>query len=232
MDSVALIIPAAGSGERLDRETPKPYITIAGRTILEHTLQRFAGVDEINQVIVAVSETYVDTASAILRRTVASFDCGWEWECVVGGQERQHSIYNALQRTGAVDLVAVHDAVRPFVTPEIIRECIRTASEVGGAVAGVKAKDTVKRAGENRLIRETPDRSQLWQAQTPQVFRKELLMEAYRKALDEHVVGTDDASLVERLGHEVQMVEGGRDNFKITYPIDLKLATLLLEERS
>lgn len=228
MNSVALIIPAAGSGERLNRETPKPFIKIAGKTILEHTLDRFIGLEEIDQVIVAASETYLETAASILGSAVESLDCSWE--CVPGGPERQHSIYNALQRTGRVDLVAVHDAVRPFINRKIIHECIQTASAVGGAVVGVKAKDTIKSVGDDRLIRETPKRDYLWQAQTPQVFRKELLLEAYSTALKENVVGTDDSSLVERLGYSVKMVEGGRDNFKITYPLDLRLATLLLEE--
>lgn len=229
MNSVALIIPAAGFGERLNRDIPKPYIEIGGKTILEHTLGRFEGLEEIRQVIVATSKPYVETASSILAGAAVS--TGWTWECVEGGTERQHSIFNALQQAVDVDLIAVHDAVRPFIRPKVIRACMQAASKVGGAVVGVKAKDTIKRVDEDRLVRETPRRDYLWQAQTPQIFKKELLVEAYRSARDDNFLGTDDSSLVERLGHEVQLVEGGRDNFKITYPIDLRLAMLLLEEQ-
>lgn len=227
MDSKVLILPAAGSGSRLNREVPKPYLEIAGRTILEHTLRRFLELEGLVRVIVAASPERLRQARAILDHALPGSSAS---TVVEGGSERQHSIWNALREAGKADLVLVHDAVRPFVTPAQIEACCAAASECGGAVLGVPAKDTIKRTGEGNRIVETPSRRELWQAQTPQVFRRELLVRAYEQARGEDFVGTDDASLVERAGGEVRMVEGSRDNFKITYPLDLKLARLLLEE--
>lgn len=228
MSSVALIIPAAGSGERLNRATPKPYIEIAGKTILEHTLKRFAPIPEVTQIVIATSAEYMDQARSILAEALPD---PTSYICVEGGKERQDSIFNALQQVEGVELVAVHDAVRPFISKKIVERCIRVASDVGGAVVGVPAKDTIKKVDENQLITGTPERKFLWQTQTPQIFQKEILMEAYTKASEVGFLGTDDSSLVERLGYSVKMVEGDRGNFKITYPIDLKLANLLLEEQ-
>lgn len=227
MTSVALIIPAAGSGERLNRSIPKPYIQIAGKPILEHTIRRFLPLEGLRQILVATSAEYLDAARSILEGIIPD---DLEYKCVEGGSERQHSIYNALQQTGKVELVAVHDAVRPFVKANTIRDCIQTAAEVGGAVAGVPAKDTIKKVNDQKRVTETPDRKYLWQTQTPQIFRRHILMEAYTKAAEEQFLGTDDSSLVERLGYSVKMVKGSRNNIKITYPTDLKLAKLILEE--
>lgn len=228
MDSVALIIPAAGSGERLNRTTAKPFISIAGKTILEHTITRFVPLSQVRQIVVATTTEYEDVARSILKRSLPE---NISYVCVQGGTERQHSIYNALRQTSTVDLVAVHDAVRPFVTQQVIGQCIKAASEIGGAIVGVPAKDTIKKVDESQLVTETPDRRWLWQTQTPQIFKKHVLLEAYESAFKEGFIGTDDASLVERSGYPVKMVKGDRDNFKITYPVDLKLARLLLEEK-
>lgn len=212
----------------MDRTLAKPFIEIGGRTILEHTLRRFLGLSDLVQVVVATSEFYIKQAEGILGGIAGERD-DLDLLCVRGGDERQHSIYNALEVVGDVELVAIHDAVRPFTTEEVIRRCCTRAAESGAAVAGVPAKDTIKRINERHEIRETPDRSMLWQAQTPQVFRKELIKRAYHRAMEEGYLGTDDSSLVERIGEPVTMVEGERTNFKITYPVDLTLARLLIE---
>lgn len=227
MKSVALIIPAAGSGRRLGHELSKPYIEIAGKTILEHTLLRFAGLDELRQVIVATSAEYLGQAELIMNRTLPeSVDC----LCAEGGRERQYSVSNALRLVDDAELVAVHDAVRPFIGTGIIKACMYEAAETGGAVVGIRVNDTIKRVDQDLVIRETPDRSMLWQAQTPQIFETKRLKEAYRRALKEGITGTDDSSLVERLGYRVKMVKGEKGNIKITHPADLKLAKILLEE--
>lgn len=228
MNSKVLIIPAAGSGSRLKKEIPKPYLEIAGKTILEHTITCFLSLDGLRQVAVATSESYLNITREILEKILPSNIMGI---CVVGGRERQHSIYNALQEVSEADLVIVHDAVRPFVTPAQIEACCSTAIDAGGAVLGVPAKDTIKRIDRELLIEETPSRRYLWQAQTPQVFKTKILMEAYSKAFEDDYIGTDDSSLVERLNYNVRMVEGSRSNFKITYPLDLKLARLLIEQK-
>lgn len=227
MNSKTLILPAAGSGSRMDRETPKPYLELEGRTVLERTLRRFLSLEGLGRVVLAASGDRMKQAKAILDHTLPASMVS---VVVEGGSERQHSIYTALRQAGESELILVHDAVRPFVREEHIKACCEAALRHGGAVLGVPVRDTIKRTNENRAVTATPERGSLWKAQTPQAFRREILLEAYRKAEEDRFVGTDDASLVERLGKRVQMVEGDRNNFKITYPEDLERARLLLEE--
>jgi len=229
VDTVALIIPAAGSGSRLNKPVPKPFVDIEGATILEYTIGCFLPLEGLRQVIVATSSEYLEKTETILDNL--DMNGAVKTGCVIGGRERQHSIQHALDRVGDSDLVAVHDAVRPFVRLEVIKNCCRAAATHGASVAGVPAKDTIKKVDEKQFIVETPERKYLWQAQTPQVFRRELLVRAYEDAKNNNFIGTDDASLVERLGTPIRMVESDRMNFKITYPLDLRLARLLIEER-
>ncbi|MAO65333.1 MAG: 2-C-methyl-D-erythritol 4-phosphate cytidylyltransferase [Balneola sp.] len=227
MQKLSLIIPAAGSGVRLGSDIPKPFIKIGDKTILEYAISRFTALPNLVQVIVATSKGYISTVKGIAGNISSDID----FVVVEGGRERQFSIHNALQHvSGEAELVAVHDAVRPFIRPHLIAECCEVAAKIGGAIIGVPAKDTIKKVNEIGRVIETPDRSVLWQAQTPQVFRKSLIIEAYRSAIDTEYVGTDDASLVEKIGGQVHMVEGDRENLKITYPVDLKIAELILSE--
>lgn len=225
LTKATLIIPAAGSGSRLNRETPKPFLEISGKTILEHTILRFLGLESLGQVVVATSPLYLNKAEEILNNVLPEHIL---FHVIEGGAERQHSIFNTLKFVDDGNLAIVHDAVRPFVELQHIENCCKAAMQTGASVLGVPAKDTIKKIDKDQMILDTPSRSFLWQAQTPQVFKKEILQEAYQKAFEENFIGTDDASLVERLGHPVKMVEGDRSNFKITYPLDFKLAKLLL----
>ncbi|HEX6981392.1 MAG TPA: 2-C-methyl-D-erythritol 4-phosphate cytidylyltransferase [Balneolaceae bacterium] len=227
MTTKALIIPAAGLGKRLKQQIPKPFLKLSGRPILEYTLQRFLPLEGLVQIIVTTSEDFLDVARQILKNKVPE---SLKATAIAGGKERQHSIRHALNELSDVDLVIIHDAVRPFIKLSHIEACCKTASEMGAAIVGVPAQNTIKEVDEDRFIRQTPNRKCLWQAQTPQVFKKQLIAEAYGKAVKENYVGTDDASLVERLGRKVKVVEGSQFNFKITYPADLKLAQLLIEE--
>lgn len=229
MTKLSVIIPAAGSGVRMGSPVPKPFIELGGKSILYHTLKRFLVCEQLVEVLISCQAEYMPQVKEIFKDLNHS---SVEFKIVEGGSERQYSIYNALQQVDErVDLVAVHDAVRPFVKKEQIEECCSVATKYGGAVLGVPAKDTIKKVDRHNIIQETPDRSFLWQAQTPQVFQKELLLKAYENAIKEKLVGTDDSSLVERIGGEVVMVEGDRENLKITYPIDLEVAELILESR-
>ncbi|MEP1151547.1 MAG: 2-C-methyl-D-erythritol 4-phosphate cytidylyltransferase [Balneola sp.] len=227
MEKKAVIIPAAGSGTRMGSDIPKPFIKISGKSILQRSIECFLDIDELSQVVVATSDEYFDDCHSIF----SSFDApGISFDVIKGGKERQHSIWNALQIIQPnVSLVAIHDAVRPFVNSDRIKECFDVAQRFGGAVLGVPVKDTIKKIDEDSFIKETPSRSSLWQAQTPQVFKKDLIIEAYRTALKENFLGTDDASLVERMDKPVKMVGSNRENFKITYPIDLEIAKLIIE---
>lgn len=231
MVTKALIVPAAGSGSRLNKEISKPFITLSGQAVLAHTIRRFLPLNGLRQILVATSQEYLDKTRLILEEVVPQ-NTDISTTCVIGGEERQHSIHKALKEIDMVDLVMVHDAVRPFVKIEHIQKCCRASTKAGGAVLGVPVKDTIKRVDDNRYIQATPSRKYLWQTQTPQIFRRELLIEAYEKASRDNFLGTDDASLVERLGARVKMVEGDRSNFKITYPLDLRLAQLLIKQEN
>ena len=226
--SKALIIPAAGSGKRMQRKRAKPFIKLDGKTILEYTLRRFFSLDGLKQVIVSSSSDYLEEAETILEKCIPS---GVNYTCVEGGSERQHSIYNALGIIKNAELVIVHDAVRPFVSPSHIAECCNEAESMGAAVLGIPCKDTIKRINNDQIVEETPDRKYLWQVQTPQVFKLSLLKKAYSLAAEKDFVGTDDASLVEWMGKPVKMVKGSPRNIKLTYPHDLEVARLQFKRR-
>lgn len=212
----------------MNKDIPKPYLELCGKTILERTIKCFLPLSGLEQVIVATSEEYLEKAQQILSRILPERIDG---QSLVGGSERQDSIYNALAKISDVDLVIVHDAVRPFVKLVHIEECCRVASQKGAAVLGIPARNTIKRVDDQQIVLETPPRKYLWQTQTPQVFHRQLILKAYDKAMHDNFTGTDDASLVERLDEKVQMVESDQYNFKITYPLDLKLVQLLIEEQ-
>lgn len=226
---MALIIPAAGSGVRLGEATPKPYLLIEDKTILEHTLTRFQNIDGLSKVVVSTSGEYIEATKKILERLFPFIETG----VVLGGKERQHSIMNALNKiSDEIDLVAIHDAVRPFIDEASIYACLEKAELTGAAIIAVSAKDTIKVSDEDQYISETPDRSKLWQAQTPQIFKLNILKKAYENARHSNYLGTDDASLVEHIGEKVALVKGNRENFKITYPLDFKLAEWLIGEQN
>ncbi|MDZ7808587.1 MAG: 2-C-methyl-D-erythritol 4-phosphate cytidylyltransferase [Gracilimonas sp.] len=230
MTSLSLIIPAAGSGVRLGTEVPKPFIEIDGKTILQHTIEKFIDIPGLRQVIVVASAQSVSLVEELISDYALP---DLQFSVVEGGKERQNSIYNALKTVDQkTDLIAVHDAVRPFVETEQIMGCIEAANETGAAVLGVPVRDTIKKVNKEYFVESTPDRSVLWQIQTPQVFKREILIEAYEKAIKEGFTGTDDSSLVENTGVKVKVVEGGVNNFKITYPIDLKVTEQIIEDAS
>lgn len=183
--------------------------------------------DGLAGVVVSTSESYQVVTENILKDLLPAEISG---ATVIGGAERQYSIFNALDKINETDLVIIHDAVRPFVTPSQIDVCCQAATETGAAVLGIPVRDTIKEIDQDQFVKTTPPRNFLWQTQTPQVFKKKILVEAYRDALKEGFTGTDDSSLVERLGYKVKMVEGDHSNFKITYPMDLKLAQLSIEK--
>lgn len=221
------IIPAAGSGSRLGGQIPKQFLEIAGAPILAHTISRFVACEDITAIAVALPADRLEEFRARNQLPKPIF-------YVNGGAERSDSILNALEAVAELkpEIVAVHDAVRPFVRPAQISAVIAKAKEIGAAILALPSTDTIKEV-ENRLIRQTIDRRRIWRAQTPQAFRYELLMEANRRACEERLpsaVTTDDSLLVERLGVPVAVVEGSPNNIKITTPEDLILAEKLFEQ--
>ena len=224
------IIPAAGSGTRVGGQIPKQFLELAGAPILLHTMQRFIECDDIGAVAVALPADRLDefrTRSQDASNRKPIFYVG-------GGAERSDSILNALEAVAHLnpEIVAVHDAVRPLVTPAQIAAVIAKAKEIGAAILALPATDTIKEV-EDGLIQRTIDRRRIWRAQTPQAFRYDLLMRANQEAKAAGLpsaLTTDDALLVERLGVPVAVVEGSPNNIKITTPEDLILAEKLFEQ--
>jgi 2-C-methyl-D-erythritol 4-phosphate cytidylyltransferase len=222
------IIPAAGSGVRFGGQIPKQFIEIAGAPIIVHTLRRFDECEEVGAIIVALRREEVER----VERALSAHKIRKPVRLVAGGAERSDSILNALgvAKEFRPEIAAVHDAVRPFVTPERISAVIKKAREVGAAILAQPATDTIKEV-EDGLIRRTLDRGRIWRAQTPQAFRYDLLMRANEEARAANLpaaMATDDSFLVERLGAPVAIVEGMANNIKITTPEDLILAEKLL----
>ena len=222
---VCSLIPAAGKGSRMAGSVKKPYLKLAEKPILAHTIQRFEQNTAVDAIFVIVD---ADDFNECQTTVLEPYPFTKVQALVAGGKTRQMSVYNGIRALSAdVDFVVVHDGVRPFVTDETIFACLAAADECGAAVAAVPVKDTIKVADENRFIVETPVRERLWAVQTPQVFRKSLLEEAHQTAHARQLAVTDDAALVEHLGFPVKLVKGSYANLKITTPEDLPVAEVL-----
>jgi 2-C-methyl-D-erythritol 4-phosphate cytidylyltransferase len=221
-----VIIPAAGQGKRMKAGRNKLLLELEGRPILIHTLEVFERDADCDEIILAV---HPDDKSIFEELTV-NYGITKARKMVLGGKERQHSVYNALKSAENSHMVLVHDGARPFVTGDVIEKLVKKAEEMGAAIAAAPVKDTIKKAAEG-IVQETIERSSLWQVQTPQAFSHNLLMEAHQRAEEDAFTGTDDASLVERLGRKVGIVESDYDNIKITTPEDLYFAEAILAKR-
>ncbi|MGE5799813.1 MAG: 2-C-methyl-D-erythritol 4-phosphate cytidylyltransferase, partial [Syntrophaceae bacterium] len=200
------IVPAAGSGNRMGRELSKQYLSLGGMPILVHTLNVFEKCPLVDAVLVVVPPPDVEAVrSGMLPRWNLKKLAG----VIPGGKERQDSVrvgIDALDRETGI--VVIHDAVRPFITAKLIEDCIRAAEEEGAATVGVPVKDTVKEVGADGRVVRTCDRTLLWLTQTPQAFRRDIIENAHRAAVRDGYRGTDDTSLVERLGIAVRMIRG------------------------
>ncbi len=228
MAEVAAIIAAAGSGQRMGNATPKQFLPLAGKPVLAHTLDIFESDPLINRIILVVNEGDIDYCQ---REIIYHYGFSKIVEVVPGGAERQYSVANALRTVPPeVAVVAVHDGARPFLAPAVLKRAVEAALSGQAVVVAVPVKDTIKIAGADQYITGTPDRRQLWAVQTPQVFPRQILESAYRQAFAEQFLATDDATLVERAGYPVLIVEGTYRNFKITTPEDLLLAEALLKD--
>ena len=220
--NIAAIITTAGQGKRMGGDKPKQYLDIAGRPIIVHTLERFAEVQRLGHLIVVVPPA---DANSFKNDILERYGFPGHWRVVAGGAARQDSVMNGLTALpDDVDVILVHDGVRPFIDPEIIEKSIDAAAEFGACVVAMPLKETIKRVGDENTVSETIDRRVLWGAQTPQTFKASLLREAYESAFRDKVVGTDEAMLVERIGHKVKVIKGDYRNIKITTTDDLVLA--------
>ena len=220
MASLVTLIPAGGIGTRLGRRTPKQFLTLGGGSILAAAVAHFTRHPGVDAVVVAAPAAHVPRARSVLRALPRSGAI----TVVSGGTTRQESVWLALQAVpDDAGLVIVHDAVRPFITRGLIDTVVAAARRSGAAICGLPVSETVKRVHGDE-VETTIDRTGLWTVQTPQAFRAALLREAHEKARRDGVQGTDDAALVERLGHPVKVVRGLEGNLKITTPEDLRRA--------
>jgi 2-C-methyl-D-erythritol 4-phosphate cytidylyltransferase len=217
--AIALIV-AAGSGERLRAGRPKALVELAGRPMLQWSIDAFAAMDEVAQIVVALPPATPAPPGVV---------------GVEGGSTRSDSVRRALAAAGDGDPVIVHDAARPLLTPALAREvaaALQRDPGAGAAIAAAPVSDTIKRAGEGGVVSETLARDGLWAVQTPQVFRREALCSALDVSPQLLAAATDDAWLLERAGARVLVVNVGAENLKVTTPLDLDVAAMLLSRRS
>ena len=219
----AAIIVAAGKGIRMGHRIPKQYLPVGNLPILSHTLCRFNTCDLITEIILVIPKT---DFKYCLETILPQVNPTKTIHLTAGGEMRQQSVFNGLKAVSNHQIVLIHDGVRPFVRTEQIETCIREAETSGACILGIQAFDTLKKTDESSNIIETISREFVWLAQTPQAFRYDLIYEAHEQAEKEGFIGTDDASLVERLGVQVKIISGSRDNIKITTSEDLQWANV------
>ncbi len=223
MTTFSVVVPAAGVGSRMGASCPKQYLPLAGKFLIEHTLERLLGHPKVEQVIVAISatDTFFSTLAVASHPRVIT---------TLGGAERADSVLNGLALVTS-EWVMVHDAARPCITHQDLDLLIREAVTPDGALLGSRVRDTMKRTDQHGLIQKTVDREQLWHALTPQFFPTSLLRSALVKGKEHGAVITDEASAMELAGFRPKMVEGRADNIKVTRPEDLALAALYLQQQ-
>ena len=228
MKRVIALIPAAGMGKRMGAAINKQYLLLAGIPIVARTISVFENSPIVDDIYIVTPEAEIP----FCREEVVNANGFAKVRAIIaGGAERQHSVLNGLRAVSDPaddDVVLIHDGVRPFVSPDIIQRAVSVAIRSDGALVAVPAKDTIKIIVDD-AVQETPPRETLWQAQTPQAFRYGIIRNAHEQAAAEGFLGTDDASLVERLGGQVQVVMGDYRNIKITTPEDLILAEAFIK---
>jgi 2-C-methyl-D-erythritol 4-phosphate cytidylyltransferase len=226
---VTAIIVAAGEGRRIGGSIGKSFLPIAGRPLVLRTLDRFFSARSIEKVILVVageeqrrSQALIETDPVLSHRA---------WALQTGGASRQESVRRGLEQLEPdCEIVVIHDGARPFVSSLLIDRCVEEAHRKGAVVVGMPVKDTIKVVSPEHWVQATPVRNTLWEIQTPQVFRKEIIVEAHQRGMQEGIEGTDDAMLVERIGQAVFLLEGERTNIKITVPEDILLAEALVRD--
>ena len=224
------LVPAAGRGLRMGGQVPKQFLSLGGQPILVQSLRMLQASPVIHEIILAVPQA---ERQYCLDHIVAPGKFGKVTKVVPGGAQRQDSVRHALAEVSEeTEIVLVHDAVRPFLTLEMIREVVEAAVVHGAAIIALPMRDTVKYVGADGVIERTVDRRPLWLAQTPQAFRRTWLEEGHRRALLDGTQATDDSDLVEQIGKPVVVVEGSGENIKVTRPEDLVIGEAILTSRT
>ncbi|MGD6874448.1 2-C-methyl-D-erythritol 4-phosphate cytidylyltransferase [Sutcliffiella horikoshii] len=221
-----VIVLAAGQGKRMKAGKNKQFIELEGKPVIIHTLSVFEADPWCIEIKLVINEKEKD----IFKELLHQYPVQKIKEMVIGGEERQDSVYNGLTSLQSAEIVLVHDGARPFISQEVIHHLVKKAAKEGAAIVGVPVKDTIKRVSKAGVVEQTVERSSLWSIQTPQAFRYAILKEAHDKAKAENYLGTDEASLVERIHVPVHIVEGEYENFKLTTPEDIILAKAFLQK--
>lgn len=225
---VTAIVPAGGRGTRFGTSIPKQFIQIKNRPILFYCLRQLENAPDVSEIIIPVHVEWQSQMTNWIKE--------WKFQkishIIAGGPERQDSVARALEVLSPhTQWILVHDAVRPLISLEKIHEVVEAGYEYGAAILAIPSRNTIKRCKEG-WVEETVDRETFWQVQTPQVFRREVLVSAYKKALEQGFYGTDDAMLVERLGHPVRVVLGEEQNIKITTAYDMQWVEMFLQKEN
>ena len=221
---ISAIVLAGGRGKRMNYHKSKQFIEIKGKPVLVYTREKFIYNKSIDEVILVLPEDEGDYCKKeVLQKYSLKVD-----RIVIGGKERQDSVFNALEAMEKANIVLIHDGARPFISEKIIEEGIKYANIYGAAAPGVTPKDTIKIKNEDNISVDTPDRNTLVAVQTPQCFKYDEIYQCHRKIKEENAIVTDDTSVVERYGHKVYLYEGDYTNIKITTPEDLILAERLI----
>ena len=227
---VVALVPAAGRGLRMGGSVPKQFLSLGGEPLIIQSLRMLQAAPVVDRIILAVPSAEIEYCE---REIVSRHGFTKVTKVVVGGAERQDSVRCALAQVPSdTEIVLIHDAVRPFVTLRMIAEVVAAARKEGAAIIALPMRDTVKQVRRDGMIERTVDRTPLWLAQTPQAFRREWIETAHRKAHAEGVRATDDAFLVEWLGHSVAVIEGSGENIKVTRPEDLVIGEAILASRN
>jgi len=223
MRKVGAVIVAAGASRRMGGVN-KIFANLAGKPLLAHTVKVFQQCSSIDQVVIVLNEDKVEEG----RRLVKEYGWSKVSEVCPGGPRRQDSVKEGLQRLTGCQWVVIHDGARPCLSPDLIERGLEEAGHSGAAIAALPVTDTIKVVSPSSFVEETPPRQRLWAVQTPQVFRFDIISEAYRKAQGDV---TDDATLVENLGYKVKVYPGSEANIKVTTPEDLVLAEAIIKSR-
>jgi 2-C-methyl-D-erythritol 4-phosphate cytidylyltransferase len=226
---VVALVPAAGRGLRMGGSVPKQFLSLGGEPLIVQSLRALQAAPVVDQIVLAVPLADVEYCKDEI---VSRHRFTKVTKVVAGGAERQDSVRNALAQVHSdTEIVLIHDAVRPFVTQRMIDEVVAAARREGAAIIALPMRDTVKQVRTDGMIERTVDRTPLWLAQTPQAFRRDWIETAHKKAHAEGIRATDDAFLVEWLGHSVAVVEGSGENIKVTRPEDLVIGEAILASR-
>jgi 2-C-methyl-D-erythritol 4-phosphate cytidylyltransferase len=221
------VILSAGKGSRMKAEINKQFLLLQNKPVIVHVLEAFEKCSEIDEIIVVAAS---DELQYFQINIIDKFNFNKVRGVIAGGLERQQSAYNGLKSISQdCEIVLIHDGARPFVSQQTIIDCINGARIYGAVSAGMPSKDTIKLVDENDMVTLTPPRDRVWQTQTPQAFKRTLIIEAHEIAQNKGITATDDTMLVEMLGYQVKMLAGSYENIKITTPDDLSLGEQLIK---